>query len=232
MKFVRKNVLPVVAALAMVAVSPQGVVAEQILCPGKMSFVTIGDDVNTVINTCGKPKRVIQKTSHPNARPKSMHWYYYGTGNNFVVHNSVISFYEGKVSNIVASGASAASTDCVNGQVKKGDSMATVRSKCGFPVATADDKQLSNSEGSYQAVGETQQREDRYNPLNLLPQSGKWKSPAERKKQEREQEARRPHKFTVLIYQPQPYMQKKAFMFIDDRLTQTGQVTANPGQSQ
>ncbi|MDF1760403.1 MAG: DUF2845 domain-containing protein [Coxiellaceae bacterium] len=232
MRFVRKNRLPIVAVLAMSAVTVQGLAAEQILCPGKMSFVTIGDDINTVVNTCGQPQRTINKTSHPNAKPKSVHWYYYGTGNNFVVHNTVISFYGGKVDNIVSSGASAGSTGCVNGQVQRGDSMATVRSKCGFPVATADNKQLSNTEGSYQAVGDTQQREDRYNPLNLLHQSGNWKSPAERQKEDREQEARRPHKFTVLIYQPQPFMRKKAFMFIDDRLTQTGQVTANPGQSQ
>ncbi len=200
------------------------VMAEQILCPGKLTFVSIGDDVQTVMNTCGKPQRVINRQTHSHQKPKSIHWYYYGTGNNFVVHNSIVSFYGGKVTNIVSSGASADSMDCVNGSIKAGDTMATVRQKCGYPVATADNKQLAGSEGSFQAVGNIQQREQRYNALNLLPQYGKWKSGGQQKAEEQQDEASRPHKFTVLIYQPQSYLQKTAFMFIDDKLTQTGRV--------
>lgn len=200
--------------------------ARQILCPGDFHFVNTGDDINTVIQTCGQPKRRIEKTSQSAKQDKPTYWYYYGTGNSFIVHNTILKFYGDKLSSMVVSGSSSSSMRCVNGVISTGDSKAEVRQKCGFPVATADQDQLQDS-GNFMASGNIQQRTQRFNTLALVPSYGKWKDPSA---QSQQQEAQRSHKFTVLIYQPESYMPETAFMFIDGRLTQSGPVDESQHQ--
>lgn len=200
--------------------------ARQILCPGSFHFVNTGDDVATVIKTCGPPKRRVDKTSQNAQENQPTYWYYYGQGNSFVVHNTILKFVAGKLTSMVVSGSPASSFSCINGSVGVGASKAMVRQKCGFPVATANQQQLQSSQ-SFQSVGDTQQRQQRFNSLNLLPQFGKNSQTRQSPQQHARNEAKKSHKFTVLIYQPESYMPKTAFMFIDDRLTQSGVVAEN-----
>ena len=216
-----------------------GLQARQIVCPGDFHFVNTGDDIQTVIDTCGQPLRIVHKTSKQQKKP--VYWTYYGLGGagnssqvqspritaaqgrEFVNSTSVLKFIGQKLVNI--SGASTGSMRCAGGDVAVGDSMNAVKSQCGRPASISDGN--APSDGSW-SVSQRQdsrpQRDFRYNAANLTP---KIKTPGgQGQSAEEESMERSPHKFTVLIYQPKSYMPKTAFMFIDNKLTQAGSVSS------
>jgi hypothetical protein len=195
--------------------------ARQVLCPGNIKFVSIGDTVKQVLQVCGTPLEHYEKTVDPSksaTQSGPLHWYYSNAyaGNN-LTKNKVVNFSNGRVTSIDNGNSRVNSLSCRGGVVQVGDSMAVVSQRCGLPQAQASNNDLQNIGSRLGPRISGQVRQDRVSTLSDVQSFGKDGTKSRT-------QVKGKHNLLVLIYQPQNYLPKTAFMFIDGKLVSTGPV--------
>jgi hypothetical protein len=198
--------------MALSALSYAGV-GDQVQCPGNTRFVTIGDSLSVVTQTCGPAKKVLSKKIHADSGTSAQQarWYY---GNPYGLHNqasSIITFSANDQVSSIHAGANQ-QLNCPRGVPQVGDSMQKVIQKCGQPNSKVTNQQLGYAKvHTNKALGQ--------GTHTLTRTSQPFKKASSNGPQLVGQ-----HSETMMIYQPHPYMPKMGFLFLDGKLAQTGAV--------
>jgi hypothetical protein len=206
---------------------------EQIMCPGTLKFVTMGDSVSAVIATCGQPLKTLSKNIKPaNAAGNSganTRWYYSNmiSQDAKAINNGMVTF-NGSGVVVAIEGGNGSTMQCQNGTIKIGASMNTVSRMCGLPQAQATDNQLKGVMAQSH-VGGVNPTYTTNNTLRGMPAAG----PGTAEQQSLKNDANAlqgKHSMTILIYQAESYTPKIALTFFDNQLAQSGRVTSEPSQ--
>lgn len=200
--------------------------ANVVMCPGNVTFVSTGDSVEQVLKSCGEPISHYEKevdTDGSQAQPSgALHWYYSNAyaGNN-LSQSKIINFQNGRISSIQNGVSTVSSLQCRGGLVQIGDDMSAVSQRCGLPQTQASDGDLKQIGSRLGPRADAQIRQERVStlsqvsPFSTATTSSQNAFPLKGK-----------HTLLVLIYQPQSYMPKTAFMFVDGHLASTGRVAS------
>lgn len=205
-------------------------------CPGKTTFVHIGDSLDTVVQTCGKPKRFYEKrVASPQSpeqvaadKAKQINWYYrtsdyndsgfYGvtTSNNGVVTFST----DGKVIRL----STGNTMRCRQGSVSVGATMAQVEQACGAPQIRLTNAQLNQANTSGYPNGVNSGIFGRAAASNRDSDFDLSQRVINQPKAVSTTTTSKPVKGTVavLIYQPNSYAPAMGFMFFNGVLRHTG----------
>lgn len=121
-------------------------------CPSGFNAVNIGDTIDQVIASCGKPDL---KKSSKETPPHAQEWNYYVKPDPTQPTTLKMTFAfdsSGKVMNITVNGQTLTSSTICGGTVNIGDSLDSVKSSCGSPAFTNQGTEESQKEASSKAV--------------------------------------------------------------------------------
>lgn len=121
----------------------------QVMCPGKMQFVNIGDSLQTVLSACGKPQKIIEKKASQQNNPSDYIVWFFQLSNrgkaSLHADTLVTIFSQTSVAAIRINNSLANQYQCPNGIIQIGSSMEDVVANCGPPIRQ---KKVANPKAS------------------------------------------------------------------------------------
>jgi hypothetical protein len=155
------------------------------LCPTNFNEYNIGDSLETVQQTCGKPDKETKSEAKPSVPQEWVYFVRLGNSGNMAYSNNAgsnsaatmrmtIAFNKDKVTNMTVNGIGVSATPACGSNVQVGDTLASVKATCGAPVMV---NQSNVPTGSSADTGATKVIEWLYNtgatPTTLVFENGK-----------------------------------------------------------
>ena len=139
-------------------------------CPTNFNNINMGDSMDQVQQTCGKPDSENTKEVVPEGLPQE--WGFYKSPQGALATLKVtIALDKDKVVNISVNGASMVSTDICGSTISVGDSASSIKSACGKPSYTNQSQELQHA-----TENKTKVTELKYGSTTLVFENGKLKT--------------------------------------------------------